>query len=94
MNEEDTMMNLMGVRRGPMQGPPQPLNLDDPANIDWGALASQYQLSPEEVQMLQIPGPEQGPSLADRLQALRPQMNMGGMNIRLEDNGISGKLRF
>lgn len=70
------------------------ISLDDPANIDWNALMANLQLTPEEVQMLQVPEPGEGRSLADRLQALRPQMNLGGMNIQLEDNGISGSLRF
>ena len=97
MNEQELLMQVMGSMQAPGQAPPPNrvggINLDDPANIDWGALAQEYELTPEQVQMLQIPAPAEGPSLGDRLERMRT-LNAGGMELKLEDNGISGTMRF
>ena len=100
MNEQELLMQVMGSAQAPGQAPPGRgpasmggINLADPAAIDWGTLAREYQLTPEQVQMLQIPAPAEGPSLGERLERMRT-LNTGGMEFKLEDNGITGSMRF
>lgn len=100
MNEQDLLMQVMGSAQAPGQAPPGRgptsaggINLNDPAAIDWGVLAREYQLTPEQVQILQIPAPAEGPSLGERLERMRT-LNAGGFELKLEDNGISGTMPF
>lgn len=100
MNEQDLLMQVMASGQAPGQAPsgrgPSSaggIDLSDPSSIDWGSLAQEYQLSPEQVQILQIPQPADGPSLSDRLERMRT-LNTGGWELKLEDNGITGSMRF
>lgn len=93
MDPQGMLMNIMGMQEG--QHAQQPISFEDPMEmLDWGEIAREFQLSPEEVQQIRIRPPGQGPSLVQRLQALRPQMQIGDMEIQLEDNGISGRMEF
>ena len=94
---KEPIMDLMGV---PQAAPAAPataakgVGFNPSQEIDWDGLTSMFQLSPEEVQTLQIPRPEEGMSLGQRLQRLRPRANIGDLEIQLEDNGISGRMAF
>lgn len=92
-----TLMNIYGVNTGRQYGPgPQdaPMNLNDPTQIDWGALAQRFQLTQEEVRQLQLAPPSSGPSLAQRLQALRPNVNLGPLNLSTDGRRIQGSMKF
>jgi hypothetical protein len=86
------LMQLMHNGTPPdQQGP----DLSDPSKVDWGALARQYQLTPGEVQQLQVPAPASGgSSLAQRLQALRPQARIGGLQLGTDGRKVTGRLPF
>lgn len=93
MDPQGMLMNIMGMQES--QHAQQPVSFEDPMEmLNWDEIAREFQLSPEEVQQIRIRPPGQGPSLVQRLQALRPQMQIGDMEIQLEDNGISGRMEF
>ena len=92
-NPVDQMMSIYGVNRHQQYGPSQ-IDLNDPAAIDWSTVANQYQLSPEEVQQLQVPGVAQGPSIQQRLQQLRPQMQIGPLQLSTDGHRVRGRMQF
>ena len=94
MDPQALLTQIYTRNRGEPEGPPVPLNLEDPTQVDWGRLTRELQLTPEEVQELQIPAPEGGPTLAERVQRLRPQANIGALNLSIEDEKLQGRVRF
>ena len=93
-NPQDLMMQIYARNGGHGVQGPQMFNFDDPESIDWGALARSYGLDPQEVQQLQIPTPSGGPSLQQRLQALRPNVNLGGLNLSTDGRRVQGRMTF
>lgn len=85
---------IYSVNRGTPEGPEVPINLDDPANIDWAALQRQYGFTPEQMDMLQVPQPAEGPSLRQRVEALSGGINVGNVNLNIEDEMLRGTMRF
>lgn len=90
---DDPLMQIYGVNTGRQYGPSQ-LDLTDPTNIDWNQLASAYSLSPEEVQQLQVPAPAQGPTLQQRLESLRPNLNLDRLQLSVDGQKIRGRMEF
>lgn len=85
---------IQGVNRRQQYGPTErPVNLQDP-EIDWESVAQMFQLSPEEVQQLQVQPPAEGRSLADRIRALRPQTNIGNLELMLDGDKLKGRMEF
>ena len=94
---QDNMDRIYGVNTGRQYGPgPEdaPIDFNDPSQIDWGALAQRFQLTPEEVRQLQLAPPAGGPTLAERLQALRPQMQIGPLNLSTDGRRVQGSVKF
>ena len=95
--EQDQAAMLMQLMQPgatpPDQAPAPGVNMQDPgAPVDWDALTRDLQLAPEEVQILQIPRPGGGPSLGERIQALRP--NVGGFQMGVDGNQITANRKF
>lgn len=90
----DQMLSIYGVNAGRGQFGPSMVNLSDPGTIDWNALQAQYSLTPEEVQQLQVPSVSQGPSLAQRLQAMRPQARIGNLTLSTNGQRVQGRMKF
>lgn len=94
------MMALMGGDQigarntGEVQGPERPVDFDDPDEDPFALLAQEFNLSPEEVEQLRVPTVPGGPSLADRLRSLRPNMSVGNMELGVEGNRVTGRMEF
>ena len=90
MDPQELLMQIMGQHETAQSG----INLNDPSAVNWDALVGQLQLTPEELQELQIPEVRGGPSLAERLQRLRPDVDIGRLNLELSGQGVRGRLEF
>lgn len=90
MDEEG--MEIYGIQRpGQAQGPQEPVRFDDPERIDWGRLAQEYRLTPEQVQELQVPSERDGPGLEERL---RSMLTRGGVEWGVSGNQVTGTVRY
>ena len=95
MDQNELLMQLMGgAHEGVHAGRSATLQLEDPQAVDWGSLAQRFQLTPGEIQELQIPQPEGGPTLAERLARLKPQLRLGDINMELSGRGVRGRMEF
>lgn len=84
------LMQVMGAHEsppGPVQG-----NFQDPEAALLGVFQQRFNLSPEEVQQLQVPAPEEGLTLRQRLERLRP--NTGGIEWGVDGEQITGRVEF
>ena len=72
-----TLAELMGMQEA-AHGPQQ-VSFDDPEQVLLWRLTQQFQLSPEEIQELQLAAPDPGMTLRQRVERLRPRTNMGGI---------------
>ena len=88
------LMGEIGARdTGEVQGPPEPIGFDDPeAALEM--LREQFDLSDEEVAELSVPSPPGGPSLADRIRQLRSQANVGGVELGVDGQRVTGRVEF
>ena len=99
MNPEDLLMQLMGgdAQRQPEMGVGG-ISLEDPDMIDWDVVRREFGLSDEEVEELQMVAPPEGQSMSDRLQSMRPNMNLGPMELTVDGSikepRIEGRMRF
>lgn len=66
--------------------------------IDWEAVQREFGLSPEEVEELRLAPPDQGGGIRERLEGLRPNMNLGPLELTvdgsLKEPRIEGSIRF
>lgn len=88
------MMQMQEAQHTPPEGALSGANLQDPMAIDWNRLRSTLQLSDDEIRQLQTPAPEGGPTLQERLQALRPGVDLGQLNLELTGRGVQGRMQF
>lgn len=91
----DQMLAIYGMNAGHGQYGPSQVDLNGPGEPDWHALASQYSLSPAEIAQLQIPAAPQGPTIQQRLEALRPHIGQLGLTTNGRNQvGVRGKIPF
>jgi hypothetical protein len=90
---QDPLMALYGVNRHQQYGP-SGIDLTDPSSIDWNALTRTYNLSPGEVQQLQVPSVPSGPNIQQRLESLRPGLNLGPLRLSTDGHKVTGRMRF
>lgn len=78
------------------QSGPASVDMTDPERLEF--FQRTFNLSPEEAAELAVPSPEGGPSLADRLERLRPGANIGGWELTVDGSikepRIEGRYRF
>ena len=89
----DQMLNIYAVNTGKQYGPQAPIGLDDPTQLI-ERYRSALNLTPAEVQQLSVPQAQGGPSLQDRIQALRPNVNLGRLNLSTDGHRVQGRMRF
>ena len=93
--QQAMLMQVMGAHEGP--GPVN-ANFADPEQALLGTFQRRFNLSPEEVQQIQVQGPGEGLTLRQRLERLRPDLNVGGMELSvdgsIEEPRIEGRMRF
>ena len=94
MNEQQMLMQLLGMQHEGAHGGGGGVSFEDPTGVDFGALFPGLQLSPEEVQTLQVRAPDEGPSLRQRLEALRPGLRLPGGEVNLTGEGIEGRITW
>ena len=96
-DEQDLMMQVMGAPRAGGANTPT-ANFADPEQALLGTFQRRFNLSPEEVQQIQVQGPGEGLTLRQRLERLRPDLNIGGMELSvdgsIEEPRIEGRMRF
>lgn len=87
-----TSEKLSAMPEGPIAG-----NFDDPEGL-WEGIRQRFRLSPEELNELRIENPAEGLSLGQRLQRLRPSLNVGPMELTVDGSvnepRIEGRMRF
>lgn len=97
MDEEDLLMQLMGAHEQTGE-PPAQTSFEDTEAVDWDWLKTTFGLSDEEMVQLQMQPFDEGPSLEDRLEQLRPNMNLGPFELSLDGSikepRIEGRMRF
>lgn len=93
------LMALMGADQigaratGEVQGPPDPVSFEDPEQR-LEVLREAFDLTDEEVMELAVPAGPEGPSLADRLRRLRPNANLGDLELGFDGNQVTGRIEF
>lgn len=92
MDEQQLLMAMMAPDQNRDLGPVAGIdaNFEDPTADPWADIARAFSLSPEQVQMLQVPDP-QGRSLVDRINELR---TVGGVEMGVSGNQITGRVEF
>jgi hypothetical protein len=85
------LAEIYGIMRpGQVEGPEAGIDFSDPSRVDWGRLAREFELSPQEVQELQIPD-QTGTPLAERF---RRMVTRGGVEWGVDGNQVTGKVRY
>lgn len=90
---QQALMDIYTLNRGRPEGPERPVNMHDPAAIDWASLAQTYSLTPEEVEQLRV-APVEGPSLQERIQALRPNIDLGPVQLGTSGRKVTATIPF
>lgn len=89
---DPTLAEIYGVARpGQVEGPEAGFDFSDPSTIDWGRFARNFELSPEEVQVLQVPPAGDTRPLEERLRAL---MTKDGVEWGVDGNQVTGTVRY
>lgn len=83
MNPEElaALQEMLGTHEVSQSGAANVV-MDDPERLE--TIQTVFNLSPEEAEQLAVPGVEGGPSLASRLESLRPGMNIGPLELTLD----------
>lgn len=96
MDPEQLMQMMMAHEMGGSEI--EGISMDDPDMIDWGVVQREFGLSDEELAELQVVAPPEGRSMRDRLEGMRPNMNIGPMELTVDGSvkepRIEGRLRF
>lgn len=86
--QADPLMDIYGVHTGQTAGPDRPISLEDPT-VDWSQVAPMFQLTPEEIQELQVPTPQNGLGLRQRLGIPEGVWNLGTKAV---ENWFQGQM--
>lgn len=87
---DDLTMALMG---GHENAHSNPISLVD-LGMDLQTLADRLELSPEEIEVLSAPTLPDGPTMQDRLRALRPSLNLGGGELSTDGRKVEWRMEF
>jgi len=93
-NAQELLLRMMGHEQIVGGGPAPGFQLTDPTQVDWGRLTAALNLTDDEVRQLQTPMPAGGPTLQERLESIRPGVDMGQLRLNLTGEGVEGRVRF
>lgn len=89
-NEQDLMMQMIDKHEQPA-GPVSGVDMQDPNSVLAQSLSRQFNIPVDDI--LAIP-PVEGQTLRQQLEALRPSLNVGGMELGVDGRRITGRVEF